>query len=302
LLNDIEAVDQRGWVDTLDDRERDFDDPATNAQTDTLLGFAPDGQLAALGWVIPLPPGPTEHLAFLWGEVHPEHRQRGLGSYVLSWMETRGREIMSLRPSDLPHNLRSNMLDTLADRVALYEQHGFSWVRAYYRMRRDLSLPIPEVRLPPGISLHNYTAELDQATMQAVDEAFRDHWGYAPLDMEVWQLFFVGAPSFRPEMTYLAMADDGQVAGVCFNEVHSEENLALGVQQGWIRSLAVRRPWRKQGLGTALLCASMLAFRQAGLDFAGLGVDAENLTGALRLYEQLDFTVFSRYLAYNKTV
>jgi len=302
LLLDIEAVDQRGWVDTLDDRQRDFEDPATNVETDTLLGFAADGRLAALGWIIALPPGETEVVAYLWGEVHPEHRQRGLGSYILRWMEARARAILDQHPKDRPHNMRSNMLDTLVDRIALYEQEGFTWVRSYYRMRRDLSLPIPEVHLPPGISLHTYTPEMSQATMQAIDEAFIDHWGHAPLDKEVWNLFFVGTPNFRPEMTYLAMTDDGQVAGVCFNEVNEEENLALNIRQGWIRDLAVRRPWRKQGLGTALMCVSMQNFRHAGLDYAGLGVDAENLTGALRIYEQLDFTVVKRYLSYSKTV
>jgi mycothiol synthase len=302
LLVDIEAEDHRGWVDTLDDRQRDFDDPATNIETDTLLAFAPDGRLAALGWIIVLPPGETEHVAYLWGEVHPQHRRRGLGTFMLRWMERRAREILDQHPRDRPHNMRSNMLDTLTDRIALYEQEGFTWARSYYRMRRDLSLPIPEVRLPPGISLRVYTPDMSQATMQAIDEAFIDHWGHAPLDMEAWELFFVGTPSFRPEMTYLAMTDDGQVAGVCFNEVHEEENLALNDNQGWIRDLAVRRPWRKQGLGTALMCASMQAFRQAGLAYAGLGVDAENLTGALRIYEQLGFTVAKRYLAYSKTV
>jgi ribosomal protein S18 acetylase RimI-like enzyme len=169
-------------------------------------------------------------------------------------------------------------------------------------MRRDLSLPIPEVKLPPGITLRTYTPDMSEATMQAIDEAFRDHWGNVPLDMEAWELFYTGVPDFRPEMTYLALTDDGQVAGVCFNEVHEEENLALNDKQGWIRILAVRRPWRKQGLGTALMCVSMQAFRQAGLEYAGLGVDSENLTGALRIYEQLDFTVARRYLSFTKTV
>jgi mycothiol synthase len=302
LLVDIESVDQRGWVDTLEERERDFNDPATCAETDTLLGFANDGKLAAIGWLISLPPSDKEHLTFLWGEVHPEHRQRGLGSYVLKWMETRSREILATRRDNLPRYLRANTPENLTDRISLYEQHGFELVRSFYRMRRDLSLPIPEVRMPPGITLCTYSPELDQATMQANDEAFMDHWGYAPIDQEAWRLFFIDTPDFRPELTYLAMSEDGQVAGICFNEVRQEENIALGIQQGWIRSLAVRRPWRNQGLGTALMCASMHAFRQAGMDYAGLGVDSENLTGALHLYEQLGFNVVRRFLSYSKTV
>ena len=302
LLNDIESVDHRGWVDTLDERERDFDDPATNIETDTLLGFARDGKLAAIAWVIPLPASQWEHFVYMWGEVHPAHRGRGLGSFVLDWMEARGRQILAARPRDLPHNLRAHTPDGLADRIALYEHHGYLHVRSYYRMRRDLSLTIPPVILPPGIILQNWSQELDQATMQAVDEAFSDHWGNVPLDEEAWRLFLTGTQDFRPDLTYLAMTEDGQIAGVSFNEVHQEENRAQGIRQGWIRSLAVRRPWRKQGLGTALMCASMQAFKQDGMDFVGLGVDAENLTGALRIYERLDFTVVKRFLAFSKTI
>jgi mycothiol synthase len=302
LMVDIESVDQRGWVDTLEERERDFNDPATCIETDTILGFTHSGKLAAIGWLIPLPPSDKEHLVYLWGEVHPEHRQRGLGSYVLKWMETRSREILASRPDNLPRYLRANTPDNLNDRINLYEQHGFEPVRSYYRMRRDLSLPIPEVRMPPGITLRTYAPELDQATMLAIDESFMDHWGYTPMDKEAWRVFFIDTPDFRPELTYLAVSEDGQVAGVCFNEIRQEENLALGTQQGWIRALAVRRPWRKQGLGTALMCASMRAFQQAGMDYAGLGVDSENLTGALHIYEQLDFSAVKRFLTFSKTV
>ena len=44
------------------------------------------------------------------------------------------------------------------------------------------------------------------------------------------------------------------------------------------------------------------AFQQVGMENAGLGVDAENITGALRIYEQLGFYVVQRLLAYSKTV
>ncbi len=50
-------------------------------------------------------------------------------------------------------------------------------------------------------------------------------------------------------------------------------------------TLGVRRQWRKRGIGLALLRHSFGEFYRRGKRMAGLGVDAENLTGALRLYE-----------------
>jgi ribosomal protein S18 acetylase RimI-like enzyme len=55
---------------------------------------------------------------------------------------------------------------------------------------------------------------------------------------------------------------------------------------GWVDGLCVRRPWRKRGLGLALLLHSYGMFHERGKLRVGLGVDAENITGALRLYEK----------------
>jgi ribosomal protein S18 acetylase RimI-like enzyme len=217
-------------------------------------------------------------------------------------MEARGRQILATRPQDLPHNLRTNFSAHLADRIALHEQHGFEHIRTYYQMRRDLNQPIPQLSLPASLHLTKYTPELDQAVMNTVNEAFTDHWGHIPLTEKIWKLFYTSSSDFRPDLTYVAQTIEGEVAGICFNEVREAENQAFGIRQGWIRILAVRRPWRRQGIGTALLCIAMQAFKDSGMDLAGLGVDAENLTGALKLYEDLDFTVFRRFLAYGKTI
>jgi GNAT superfamily N-acetyltransferase len=53
---------------------------------------------------------------------------------------------------------------------------------------------------------------------------------------------------------------------------------------GWIGDLAVRAPWRRRGLGQALLLHSFRLFADAGKQRAGLGVD--NATGALARYER----------------
>ena len=55
---------------------------------------------------------------------------------------------------------------------------------------------------------------------------------------------------------------------------------------GWVGILGVRSPWRRRGLGDALLRASFAALYERGLRRVGLGVDTENVTGALRLYER----------------
>ena len=66
-------------------------------------------------------------------------------------------------------------------------------------------------------------------------------------------------------------------------------NAAHNRLRGLVDNLGVRRPWRKRGLGRALLVASLRGLRERGQTEVALGVDAENLSGALRLYESVGF-------------
>jgi ribosomal protein S18 acetylase RimI-like enzyme len=253
-----------------------------------------------------LNPAPRrERYANLWGEVHPEHRGRGLGEHILTWIEARARQRLLEYPPDLPRALRTGCLDYLSDRIQLFEQHGFRPVRAWYRMRRDLSQPIPGEQLPIDLTLCTYRPELDRALLEAVNESFSDHWGFEPISDQDWQAFFIRTTAFRPELAFLAVDGEGPtapIAGFSVNFIRTEDNLRQGVAEGWIIELGTRRPWRKRGIASALLCESMRAFKAAGLDYAGLGVDTENQTGALRIYERLGFTAIKRSLTFLKSV
>ena len=66
--------------------------------------------------------------------------------------------------------------------------------------------------------------------------------------------------------------------------------------------MGVRRRYRKQGLGRALLSTGMQALQDQGMHWAMLGVDTENLTGALRLYEGAGFSPAKRSAAFRKTI
>ena len=64
---------------------------------------------------------------------------------------------------------------------------------------------------------------------------------------------------------------------------------------GWVSSFGVRRPWRKKGLGLALLQHSFGEFFKRGKKKVGLTVDAGSLTGALDLYKKAGMSVFSQF-------
>jgi mycothiol synthase len=299
MLLAIERTDERNLVGTLADLQREFDDPWSNAEIDSLAAFTVDGQLAGYAHTFQNPQPENEVRCHLAVEVHPAQRANGLADALLDWAEERGRQRVVLTSNEAAHVLRYGIQDTQAKQQAQLEQRGFNIVRYFYHMQRDLSEPIAPVQLPGDLALRVYAPELSDALHAAFNEAFRDHWSFDPVTAEDWRIFFVGRSSFRPDLTYVVM-DGDEVAGFSLNGVSPDENARHGRSDGWVEVLAVRRPWRKRGVATALLCASLHAFKAEGLQHAMLGVDTQNLSGALRVYEGVGFKPIKRFIQFEK--
>jgi ribosomal protein S18 acetylase RimI-like enzyme len=270
---------------------------------DSLAAFTADGTLVAMALLFAPPGGGGDDLRFnLSGTVHHAHRDKGLGTFLLSWMEVRAREKAVGLANGRPALMQMGCRDHNADRIALYEQQGFAAARYFYRMQRDLSQPIPEVALVDGLQLQTWQPELDAATLEAFNDSFRDHFGFFPATPEVWQVAFTGRPDFRGDLTQLALDANGRVIGFCICSVNPERNAQTGWQEGLMDDIGVIRGWRKQGIASALIVAAMHAFRAEGLTLAALGVDTENPTGALRLYEALGFYAMRRSINFSKPI
>ena len=67
---------------------------------------------------------------------------------------------------------------------------------------------------------------------------------------------------------------------------------------GWVEILGVRKPWRRKGLGQALLQHAFGAYYERGMRKVGLGVDSQNLSGATRLYRKVGMHVHRRHVMY----
>lgn len=223
----------------------------------------------------------------LEGWVRPSLRRRGIGRALLHWSEKRAREAAAADPGSLPHALASWPDEQQVGTIALLESEGYGILRYGFMMLRRLADPIPDAPLPAGLDLRPVRAGDHRRIWDADVEAFRDHWKSVvrtDADFEGWFA--------EPELdtTLWRVAWDGEeVAGSVMSFIFTEENERLGVKRGWLEHVSVRRSWRRRGLASALIAASLRGLRARGLDEAALGVDAENTTGALRLYERLGF-------------
>lgn len=172
---------------------------------------------------------------------------------------------------------------------------GYAVIRASYEMELALDGDLEAPSWPDGLSARPFDPGDSQAVHAAQDEAFADHWGYTPGSFERWQAHTLG--SELDNSLWRVVWDGDDIAGLCLNRHRRGEDDTVG----WIDVLAVRRPWRRRGLGEALLRESFCVFRAVGKRRAGLGVDAENTTGAVALYERVGMQVARRSDTWERT-
>ncbi len=284
LLNsashDLHGIDSFSIAEIAGDWER----PGFNLKTDSQVAVAPDGIIAAYFDVYDI----TEaHVQMnCWGQVHPNFTGMGLASALLAWCEMRSRASVLMAPpgTRVSLNISTHAINQKAIRVL--EHCGFKQVRRSLRMVIELDGIIPEAEWPPGITVREFVlGQDDEAIIQTLKEAFADHWGAVEQSFELtlkrYRHFWATDEVFDPSLYFLAV-DDEQIAGVsmCYSKIEEDPLM------GWVASLGVRRPWRRKGVGLALLRHSFRAIQLRGQRRVGLGVDAENLTGATRLYER----------------
>jgi ribosomal protein S18 acetylase RimI-like enzyme len=156
---------------------------------------------------------------------------------------------------------------------------GYRYFRSSYTMETALDTPMP-VTLPDGIELRTYRDEDDAVLRAALNEAFADDPFWHTVTPANFREFYLGARGQDPSLWLLAW-DGAELAGFSLNYPERTGDQTLG----WVGTLGVRAPWRHRGLGGTLLRSAFNALYDRGLRRVGLGVDAENATGALRLYE-----------------
>lgn len=226
------------------------------------------------------------------GYVHPDYTGLGLGTCLLETLDARARQEIPIACPDLRVFLRTGVNAREKNGREIHEACGFKLVRHHWRMEINLEGPPTKEKWPAGVELRPFDlATQDHSVYDAQEEAFRDHWGHFPRTYEHWQINNSAHPDFDPAQWHIAWAGE-QIAG--FSICRLKEGF------GWVAILGVRRPWRRQGLGMALLKHSFAEFYRRGVPRVGLSVDASNASGATRLYERAGMHVASEFLIHEK--
>jgi mycothiol synthase len=289
--SDLEAI--VALLKTIDHEDAGVEDPvrehltqswersSMSMERDTRVAVAPGGELAAYANVEGNHPGTSLEV---WIRVHPAHRGRGLGSALLAWAEASALERVPAVPL-----LRNAVPNT--DRAArdLLERRGYVYARTFWHMIRDLDGAVEVPPAPDGVEIRRYEHPRDVRTLHEVlEESFLGHWGMEPYPYEDHEREMA---TWAPDLAWLAVADEQVVAG----------SLGTLVEKtGWVDVLGVLEPWRRRGIGRALLLRQFASFVDRGAPNASLNVDSENDTGAPRLYAAAGMRVHRAWDVFEK--
>jgi mycothiol synthase len=207
---------------------------------------------------------------FADGYVHPRHFGRGVGTRIveLTEAEALSRERETIRNAVLAPDEQAR---------ALLETRGYRALRHFYRMAIELEGPPPPANWPAGLGAEPVDHENDAEAFHAtLDEAFAEEFGHEPERGIDWRARRERR-GFDPTIWFVVKEEDEVAATLLCEERFGS---------GWIASIGVRKQWRRRGLGFALLLHGFDQLYARGQRRIALGVDAENPTGATRLYER----------------
>jgi mycothiol synthase len=287
VLTAAEPIDQTGeypdapdmsdwWANWKADLERDG--VAVSDAAGLLIGYAT---------VTASPTFRGDYPVYLEARVRPDHRDRGLGRALMSWLLERGAELHAEREPAAPAKLVVSVPERMTSLEALARRAGLQPERWYRDMERSLT-DLPPVEPAPGIALVPYTPDRDDEVRRAHNAAFIEHHGSSERDPETWQSLFTGQRAFRPDLSVLAVEGD-VLLGYLLAYVYEADTLATGERRADFGQIGVLPHARGRGVASAVIAAALHAAAANDCQGAALQVDSDNVTGALRLYEKMGF-------------
>jgi mycothiol synthase len=286
------VMEMMGAADQVDWGEPDFTEsmllqdwrlPRLDMTKDTWLVLDDEGWAAGYAWLYER----EDHTKLDgWGLVHPGHRGRGIGTYLVDRIEARARQHAKQAPPESEVLLTLGVPAPDPHARELHERRGYDAVRHFWRMDVTVEGEVPKAEAPAGMRMRPFGGEADERAVHAgLEEAFAHHRGHVYRSFEEWRGMWIEDEAFDPTL-WLLVEEGDELAGALLGQILD------GV--GWVSTLGVRSPWRG-GVGQALLRRSFGLFRDRGIEKVSLFVDAQNATRATALYEKVGMRVARQY-------
>ncbi len=291
-------ADKENFAVTLESLKHDYQH-LTNSDPDKDMIFAEiDGNPVAYSrvqwWQ---EEDPNDRIYFHFVKILPRWRHQGIEEAIIGWCENRLQQIAKDHPLDSQRFFQTDSNDHNEGFAEIIKSLGYEPKRFSIGMSRPLE-DIPEADLPEGIKVRPVNPEDIRRIWDASIEAFRDHWGFS-IPKEEDFISYKGSKYFQPDLWQVAWKED-QVVGSVLNYIDHDYNQKFNRKRGWTEEITTHRDWRRRGIARALIVRSMHMHKAKGMTEVALGVDTNNPTGALKLYESLGYQKENAWTIYRK--
>lgn len=237
-----------------------------------------------------------ELIGFAWREKHgivvqvaPQHRYDSeLLGQIVAWGEACQREAVAQEGAEPAYTVAAfeddlPLLDLLA-------QQGFQRDEFHMlMMRRDLSQPIPQGKLPEGWVVRHVGGE-DEFEQRV--NIHREVWHPSKVTLEAYRRMR-GVAGYTPECDFVAVTPDGAFASYCICWPDPVNKI------GEFEPVGTRSAFRHKGIGKALMLHALCRLHAQGMQTAIVCTGGSN-EPAWRLYESVGFRTYNRLFDYSK--
>jgi mycothiol synthase len=223
--------------------------------------------------------------------IAPEQRRAAVIHALLAYLEDRVRGFGTQK-------LYVYLTSAADDVITALLTRGYEYARSSYRMAITLSAPVDTPAPPAGIEIRRFDRDRDaHAAYAAYEASFAEHFGFVPESFDEWARRVLNYPGDDNALWLMAW-DGDQIVGFSTNRPAGGNKPRML----WVGSLGVIETHRKRGIGAALLMHTFRLAQVSGYTQVGLGVDASNRTGAVRLYERAGMSVYLEFVNYVKAI
>ncbi|MDO5671815.1 MAG: N-acetyltransferase [Actinomycetaceae bacterium] len=283
LIDRMERQDNPPYRTSTTEVDEMFSSPHPSS---ALGGWDADGQLRAYGFVR-LQPGLVTQ-AICAGGVDPMWRNRGVGKAILRWEVAAAREILIASPA--PTQIVMYVDGTSSGFAQRLVEEGFTPRRTFTELRRPVEPDVEIVEPGRYLSVVPWSQDLDDQVMRAHNKLLAEISGTPEVHTGEW---LTSGTFFAPEWSFVVLdksTDRTRVAGYLMSGRYEQDWAALGWKEGYTEILGVLPDWRDTSTALALVTSAMKAYAEGGMEYAAVGLAADNTTGVADIYSQLGYS------------
>jgi mycothiol synthase len=175
----------------------------------------------------------------------------------------------------------------------LLERLDFKRVRVFSWMEIDLVEVTQNIGENKQVTIRPLQKHLEEDVklLNWLDsESFKEHFNYRPEPLEETRYLSLSNPYLQQQEVFFALLN-GESVGYIGVGVDEKYNLEKKVKAGEVFTIGVLKKFRRTGIGLRLMLHGLETLKGKGMTKARLGVDDNNPTKAMALYDKVGFNV-----------